>query len=328
MVTLAGVAKAFQNRPVLGGVNVTIDRGERVAVIGPNGVGKSTLLKIIVGALAPDAGSLKLGYEVHLGYFAQDHHELLKGEGSAYDWLQAGNAAEDIGTVRGALGRVLFSGDDALKRLRALSGGESARLLLAALMLRKDNLLVLDEPTNHLDMEGREALMKALRTYPGTLIFVSHDRHFVSEVATRILSLAPGSVEDFVGRYDDYLREQGADWLDAATAKAARAQGNDNGSRSGPSPSALAFVDRKERRREEARLRKAVERLEARVGKLERALAETDRRCADPDYFQGTPWPEVQEQQRARKEQETELRAAIAEWESTAKALESLQQAS
>lgn len=327
VATLAAIGKTFQGRSVLGGVNVTVDRGEKVAVIGPNGVGKSTLLKIIAGVLPPDTGSVKLGYEVHLGYFAQDHKDQLTGTGTAYDWLMGGSPTEEISAVRGTLGRVLFSGDDALKRVSALSGGESARLLLGALMLRKDNLLVLDEPTNHLDLEGREALMKALQDYPGTLIVVSHDRHFVSSVATRILALGPGTVEDFVGRYEGYLAKQGADWLDAA-AKPLRLPSAAAGATAEPSPAAQAFLDRKERRREEARLRKAVERLETRVARLEAALAETDRRFAEPDYFQSTPWPQVQEEQHARREQEAELQAAIAEWEGAAQALESLQQAS
>ncbi len=327
VLTLAGIGKAFQGRAVLGGVNVTVERGEKVAVIGPNGVGKSTLLKIVAGVLPPDAGSLKLGYEVHLGYFAQDHQDQLTGTGTAYDWLMGGSPTEEISAVRGTLGRVLFSGDDALKRLNSLSGGESARLLLAALMLRRDNLLVLDEPTNHLDLEGREALMQALQDYAGTLIVVSHDRHFVSAVATRILALGPGTVEDFVGRYEGYLAKQGADWLDAST-KPTRLVPGATTQRVAPSISAQAFQDRKERRREETRLRKAVERLEARVARLEAALAETDRRFAAPDYFQTTPWPQVQQEQEARREQEADLQAAVAEWEAAAQALESLQQAS
>jgi ATPase subunit of ABC transporter with duplicated ATPase domains len=328
VVTLTGIAKAFQGRAVLGGVNVTVERGEKMAVIGPNGVGKSTLLKIVAGVLPPDSGTVKLGYEAHLGYFAQDHQELLKGSGSAYDWLMGGSPSAEIGTVRGTLGRVLFTGDDALKRLSTLSGGESARLLLAALMLRHDNLLVLDEPTNHLDLEGREALMHALRDYAGTLIVVSHDRHFVSSVATRILSLGAGTMEDFVGRYEDYLAQQGADWLDAATRPARLPPTGAGAPAAGPSTSAQAFTDRKERRREEARLRKAVERLEARVARLEAALAETDRRFAAPEYFQATAWAQVQEEQAARREQEEQLQAAIAEWEAAAQALESMQQAS
>jgi ATPase subunit of ABC transporter with duplicated ATPase domains len=328
VLTLAGIAKAYKGRPVLSGVNITVERGEKLAVIGPNGVGKSTLLKIIADALKPDGGTCKFGYEVHLGYFAQDHQEMLKGDGSAYDWLMALNPREEIGTVRGALGRVLFSGDDALKRLKSLSGGESARLLLAQLMLKKDNLLVLDEPTNHLDLESREALMKALQDYKGTLIVVSHDRHFVSAVATRILSLEPGKVDDFYGNYEEYLRKQGADWLDAATAKPTRQDGANGSKPAGPSPSAQDFADRKERRKEEARLRKNVEKLESRVEKLEAALAETDKRFAIPDYFQSTPWAQVQQEQAAREEQEVALKSAVAEWEAAAKALEQAQRAS
>jgi ATPase subunit of ABC transporter with duplicated ATPase domains len=326
-LALAGVSKAFRGRPVLTGLNLALERGERVAVIGPNGVGKSTLLKIAAGVLAPDAGTVKLGYEVRLGYFAQEHQDLLKGGATAYDWLMAASPTAGIATVRGTLGRMLFSGEEALKPLRALSGGESARLLLAGLMLRRDNVLVLDEPTNHLDLEGREALMQALKTFPGTLLLVSHDRHFVSAVATRVIALAPGSVEDFAGGYEEYLRKQGTDWLDTATARGLCPGGAEPQDRPPLPLAAQAHQARKERRREEARLRKAVERLEGRVGTLETALAELERRFARPDYFQNTPWPQVRLHQAEREEREAELRAAIAEWEEAARALEALGQA-
>ncbi|HUJ76524.1 MAG TPA: ABC-F family ATP-binding cassette domain-containing protein, partial [bacterium] len=162
VLRVAGVEKAYRGRPVLRGIGFTVERGEKVAVIGPNGIGKSTLLKIVAGVLAPDAGQAATGYEVHLGYFAQDHHEVLRGKESVHDWLASEVPGQETAALRGTLGRVLFSGDAALKPLSALSGGEAARLLMAALMLRQDNLLVLDEPTNHLDLEGREALTRAL----------------------------------------------------------------------------------------------------------------------------------------------------------------------
>jgi ATPase subunit of ABC transporter with duplicated ATPase domains len=315
-LTVAGVSKAYRGHPVLSGVSFLVERGEKVAVVGANGVGKSTLLKIAAGTLAPDAGKVTPGYEARLGYFAQDHHDVLKGSGSAYDWLRATAPGEDNAVVRGALGRVLLSGDDALKPLRALSGGEAARLLLAALMLHRDNLLVLDEPTNHLDLEGREALMKALRECQGTLLFVSHDRHFVSSVATRVLALTPGAVEDFKGSYGDYLARQGLDFL---AAPAQRTRRDDSAP---PPPGALDLAERKAQKREALRLRKTVDKLEARIAELEQSIAALDLRFADPGYFQATPWEETQRAQRERKEHERALRSTMAEWESASRTLE------
>ena len=146
-------------------------------------------MKILLGELESDEGDYEWGYETSISYFAQDHHENLKGRISAYDWLYQFGQQENIGTIRGLLGRVLLSGDEALKSVSSLSGGEAARLLFAKIMLEKRNVLVLDEPTNHLDLEGVEALAQALKDFPGTVIVVSHDRHFVSEVATHVLEL-------------------------------------------------------------------------------------------------------------------------------------------
>ena len=143
----------------------------------------------------------------------RDHHENLKGRISAYDWLYQFGQQENIGTIRGLLGRVLLSGDEALKSVSSLSGGEAARLLFAKIMLEKRNVLVLDEPTNHLDLEGVEALAQALKDFPGTVIVVSHDRHFVSEVATNVLELTPEGARDFAGSYEEYLEHFGDDYL-------------------------------------------------------------------------------------------------------------------
>ncbi len=338
------VSKAYGGRPVLEGVNFSIERGEKVAVIGPNGIGKSTLLKIIAGALAPDAGQVRLGYEAHLGYFAQDFHDVLKGRVTVYDWLAEQAPGEEVGTLRGILGRALFSGDEVKKRLDALSGGEAARLLIAHLMLRRDNLLVLDEPTNHLDLEGREALMSALGAFTGTLIFVSHDRHFVSAVAGRILAFSPAGMEDFVGTYEQYLQRQGADYLTLAGSPSGRrplaADGRQyNSQRAGgmsPStaPSAAAgaitaagagFADQKTRKRDAARLRKTVEKLEGRIAALEQTLADLDRQGADPEYARSTPWQELQQRRREREDAHLALQSTLKEWEAAAQALESSQ---
>ncbi len=223
VLTIDGVSKAFEGRPVLRDVDLTIRRGERVAIIGANGLGKSTLLKIAVGRLEADAGEAEWGHETSVGWFAQDHRELIEHpEQSAHDWLWSHCQEETTNYVRGVLGRLLFTRDEVDKKVGRLSGGESARLVFAKLTIQKPNVMVLDEPTNHLDLEAIEALSDALATYEGTLIFVSHDRWFVSKLATRVVELTREGVRDFIGTYDEYLERQGADHLSGRESRPPR----------------------------------------------------------------------------------------------------------
>jgi ATPase subunit of ABC transporter with duplicated ATPase domains len=215
VVELQGIRKAFDGKTVLEDVTLRVMRGERVAVIGPNGIGKSTLLKIMVDSLAADAGTVEWGYETHPGYFAQDHRELLEGaKDTLQSWLWNHCPGQPIGYVRGHLARVLFQKDEADKRVANLSGGEAARLIFAKLAVTEPNCLILDEPTNHLDLEGIEALAEGLHGYEGTVIFVSHDRWFVSRLATRVIEITPSGLRDFDGTYDEYLARCGDDHLD------------------------------------------------------------------------------------------------------------------
>jgi ATPase subunit of ABC transporter with duplicated ATPase domains len=216
VVELRGVTKRYGDHTVLDGIDLTIQRGERVAIIGPNGIGKSTLLEVMVGETASDAGVVEWGYETHPGYVAQDHKAQIGSHRQTLEgWLTNYCAGEGIGFVKGQLAAVLFSGDESKKRLEALSGGEAARLIFARQAVEKPNVLVLDEPTNHLDLEAIEALVDALVAYDGTLIFVSHDRWFVNELATRIIEITPDGLRDFSGGYDAYLERAGEDHLDA-----------------------------------------------------------------------------------------------------------------
>jgi ATPase subunit of ABC transporter with duplicated ATPase domains len=224
-----GACKAFGAKVVLDGVSLNLNRGDRVAVIGRSGIGKSTLLKLLVGAykqldaetrpytLAPDAGEVRWGHDASVGYFAQDHHESLgeTAKGSTpYDWLYRFDTSRTKEEIRAILGRLLFSGEAALKPAEALSGGEAARLLLGKIVLGRHNVLVLDEPTNHLDIESIEGLVEGLLAFQGTAVFVSHDHHFVARLATRVIELrdrpagdrrAGCDVVDFGGTYDEYL---------------------------------------------------------------------------------------------------------------------------
>ncbi|MDH3629204.1 MAG: ATP-binding cassette domain-containing protein [Acidobacteriota bacterium] len=213
---LKGISKSYDDKPVLEDVSLKVMRGDKLAIIGPNGIGKSTLLKIAVGVVEQDAGEVEWGYETHPGYFAQDHRALLTEERrDLQSWLWDFCPGESVGFVRNRLARVLFTKDDVEKRIGNLSGGEAARLIFSKLDVTHPNVLVLDEPTNHLDLEGIEALAESLRGYDGTIIFVSHDRWFVSKIATRIVEITPDHIEDFVGSYDEYLERCGDDHLDA-----------------------------------------------------------------------------------------------------------------
>jgi ATPase subunit of ABC transporter with duplicated ATPase domains len=218
VLKIANVRKAFGDKEVLHGVSLQVNRGDRVVIMGPNGIGKSTLLKIVMGELPADQGGAEWGYEARPGYFAQDHHEQLNdADRTAEQWLWDYCPGANRGFVRGALGAILFSGDAAEKRLSALSGGEAARLVFSRLQLEQPNVLVLDEPTNHLDLESIEALVVALQGYEGTLILVSHDRWFVGQLATRIVEVSPGGIRDFLGTYEEYVHACGDDHLDADT---------------------------------------------------------------------------------------------------------------
>ena len=216
VIELKGVGKVYGDKVVLEDIDLIVQRGERVAVIGPNGIGKSTLLKIMMGDVTADTGASEWGYEAHPGYVAQDHKEQIGADRMSLDeWLGNICPQQSIGFVKGHLAAVLFSGDESKKKLEALSGGEAARMLFAKQAVLKPNVLILDEPTNHLDLEAIEALVQAVQAYDGTVIFVSHDRWFVNELATRIVEITPEGVQDFNGGYDEYLTRAGEDHLNA-----------------------------------------------------------------------------------------------------------------
>ncbi len=210
-VEVEKVAKGF-DRMLFSNVNFRIDAGEKVAIIGPNGIGKTTLLRILAGDLAADTGTVKWAEKAKIGYYAQDHEYEFPNDKTLTEWMtDCRGPGDDDQVVRGTLGRLLFSGDEVKKNVKVLSGGEKGRMLFGKLMLARSNVLLMDEPTNHMDMESIESLNTALLEFKGTLVFVSHDREFVSSLATRIIEISAKGVNDYHGTYEEFLRDQMAE---------------------------------------------------------------------------------------------------------------------
>ncbi|WP_206919313.1 ABC-F family ATPase [Alicyclobacillus suci] len=202
------VNKSFGDLHVLKNVNLDILNGDKVAVIGTNGIGKTTLLNTLLGELAPDSGEITWGQSAQPTYFTQDHNETIPKDTTVYQWLRSFDDTADEQSIRSILGRMLFSKDEVHKSTEVLSGGESARLMIGKMLLMQGNVLVLDEPTNHLDLESIDALTKALQAFEGSVIFVSHARQLVEDVATRIVELTPAGIIDFRGPYAEYLQKR------------------------------------------------------------------------------------------------------------------------
>ena len=204
------LTKGFDNGPLFKNLNLMVEVGEKVAILGTNGIGKTTLLKTLMNELTPEQGDIKWSENANIGYYSQDHEYEFEQDLTVFEWMsQWKQPNDDEQAVRSILGRLLFSQDDIKKQVKVLSGGEKGRMLFGKLMMQRPNIIVMDEPTNHLDMESIESLNMALELYQGTLFFVSHDREFVSSLASRIIEITPEKVIDYTGNYEDYLRSQG-----------------------------------------------------------------------------------------------------------------------
>ena len=329
VLELAGIGKSYGDKRVLTDLSLLVRRGERVAVIGPNGLGKSTLLRIIVERLAADTGSVKWGHEVRVGYFPQDHREVLDDpETTPLAALEALCPGESPTFVRAQLGRVLFSGPDVDKRVALLSGGEAARLIFALLAVEKPNVLVLDEPTNHLDLEAIHALVDALQSYAGTVVFVSHDRWFVSALATRVVEITPEGPRDFPGTYAEYLAKLGDDHLDSeAVALRARAERADtkraeaaaNGAAAAPGES---WAEQKKRRNRAAQLPKLRDKVLAEISAAEARKAEIQGIYADPGFFQRASRDEIDALVKEQEALGPRIDGLVGEWEALERELE------
>ena len=333
VLKLKGVKKAFGDNHVLHGVDLLVQRGERLAIMGPNGIGKSTLLKIVMGELEADQGEVEWGYETHPAYFAQDHRDRFDPpHNTAEGWVWDSCSDRDIGYVRARMALMLFSGDDSKKRLSALSGGEAARLVFTRLSIARPNVLVLDEPTNHLDLESIEALVEGLKAFPGTLILVSHDRWFVSRLATRIVEIKPEEVRDYHGTYEEYVHFCGDDHLDAdrviLKAKTEKRKRKERGTGKGTRTDGAADtkVERGNGRKvapaggvSKARKKQLLKRQEVLTASIEEAearMAEIDEVFCEPTYYERASPDEVKILEAERTSLQSDVAELTSEWES------------
>lgn len=313
------VSKSYGQQQVLNQVSFEVQRGDHIALIGPNGIGKSTLLKIMMKDLEADQGKVKWKHGADVGYFPQDYHDLLSPDLDVYSWLSADAEGQAEARLRSLLGSMLFVGDSVKHKISTLSGGEATRLVFTRLILKGGNLLVLDEPTNHLDMEAIETLAQALHDYPGSVICVSHNRYFVKQIANRILELTPEGLNDFRGSYDEYLEQQGTDHLERSLT-AARSLEDKPAKQEGM----LAYEEQKQAQRKLRNLERKLPELEKSCQILENRLVETEQELAE-SYLSGT---EAQQQNLLRLQIEVQaaIEQAYSDWEQAEAEMEVLTQ--
>ncbi|APG23636.1 ABC-F family ATP-binding cassette domain-containing protein [Syntrophotalea acetylenica] len=287
VMELEGIEHGYGDLRVLRQVDLSIERGERIALVGANGAGKSTLMRLLAGVETPRSGVRREGHQLHLAYFAQDQAKVLTPGRTVLEELTAAAPFDMVPRVRDILGAFLFSGDDVHKPVSVLSGGERNRLALAILLLRPANLLLLDEPTNHLDLQSKDVLLQSLKAYEGTLVFVSHDRYFVDALATRIIEVGGERAVSYLGNYEDFLRCRAAVGDDSHCAerveqrRAAVAAGNEKPLE----PAAGSYEERKAVRREERRRQKLLAEIEAVIESSEENLARMESALVDPGLY-------------------------------------------
>jgi len=320
VLEVENISKSYGDKRVLKDVSLRVRRGERVAVIGPNGIGKSTLLKILAGCLDANAGNVRWGHETHVGYFAQDHKEVLDDPRTTpIAIMQAICPTEPEAAVRGRLGRVLFTGDDCYKKIELLSGGEAARLLFCSILAREPNVLLLDEPTNHLDVEAIESLADALIAYEGTVLFVSHDRWFVSKVATRVLEVTAAGPNDFPGTYDEYLERCGDDHLDADTV-VRKAKDATHAANTPAQPlQGSAWEEQKKKRNRLKELPAKRDKVMAAIDAAEARKKEIEALYCSDGFFEKTSKADIAKLEREQKEIDDRVLGLMEEWEALEK---------
>ena len=342
VLTVTGLSKSFDTQTLFTNVDFEIKRGERVAVIGNNGTGKTTLLKIINGIIPADSGQIRLGSKVHIGYYDQEH-QVLHMDKTLFQEIQDTYPNMNNTQIRNTLAAFLFTGDDVFKLIRDLSGGERGRVSLAKLMLSDANFLLLDEPTNHLDITSKEILESALNRYTGTVLYVSHDRYFINRTATRILDLTNGSFINYIGNYDYYLeKKEDVEAAFAARQMAQTAANHPTGANSQQSASTASGIsssrtsqtamtassagspadgkiDWKAQKEEQARLRKRqneLKKVEDKIHDLETRDGEIDELLSQEDVY--TDVSRLMELNKEKESIQKELEVLYEKWEELA----------
>lgn len=307
---IEGLSKTFASHPLFSDLSMDIKRGEHVAIIGDNGTGKTTILKIINGLMEADCGKITLGVNVHIGYYDQEHH-VLHMEKSLFDEISDAYPYLNNTEIRNTLAAFLFTGDDVFKRIGDLSGGERGRVSLAKLMLSESNFLILDEPTNHLDITSKEILEDALNAYEGTVLYVSHDRYFINRTADRILELCDKGLTGYLGNYDYYVEKKQELAQTASAPEGSSASRQDTASE--------GKLDWKAKKEQQALIRKkenAVKRCEEAIEKLESQLSEIEETMALPEI--ATDAVKLQELAAKQQELNAELLGWYEQWEELA----------
>ena len=332
VATLSGVTKSYGGPNVIDGLDFVLEKGERLVVAGRNGAGKSTLLRIIAGVDPDYSGEVKLGAGVSVGYFSQDSAEKITGSESILERLESKCPLDLVPKARDMLAAFLFRGDDVFKSIDVLSGGEKSRIALLELLLRPVNLLVLDEPTNHLDMHSKDVLLEALKDFGGTVIFVSHDRGFIEDLATRVLELHPGKYRNFPGDYKYYMQrledeENGtvgefsfASSQSAQPAKKTEAKNQQASPSENVSAGKLAWEEQKKLSAERRKIEKEIEKIESQIAQAEDKKQELENRLSDPAvYSDGEKSRAVQKE---ISDLDSELEKLNAAWEEACEKLD------
>ena len=319
VLTVTGLAKSYGEKHLFSDIDFDIKRGERIALIGQNGTGKTTILKILNELVAPDAGEFRLGTNVKIGYYDQEH-QVLHMDKTVYSEISDSYPKLTETRIRTLLAAFLFTGDDVYKKISDLSGGERGRVSLAKLMLSESNFLILDEPTNHLDITSKEILESALLQYEGTVLFVSHDRYFINKTATRILNLTGQQVINYIGNYDYYLEKKDeleAVYLNPANFAGKKPNFQNVSAQETPVVESEGKMDWKKQKEEQARQRKReneLKKIEGRIEELEEKIAEIDELFSDPKI--ATNSAKLSELTKEKNGYQDELDELYEKWES------------
>ena len=310
VLELEMVGKSYGDKVVFRDTNLLVERGDKIALVGPNGAGKSTLMRLLAGAEPPDSGECKLGHNVEVSFFSQDRAYNLNENHTVLENMMEASPVSLIPRLRNILGAFLFHGDDVDKKVKILSGGEESRLALAKMLLRTSNVLLLDEPTNHLDLDSKEVLLRTLTSYKGTLVFVSHDRYFIDELADKILEVGGGSVQMYWGNYEDYLRAKRANLEETVTDPTKPRREEKQVPRKDPPKTPTS----KNRAR---RLREQLEGLEESIAETETGIASLEGRMVVPGFYDNpVAATEIVETHQSLKDK---LETLYEEWEALAK---------